>query len=268
MWGSFDYFSNGACAVSIAVLRKWEMSELTENKGVPVASPGEMVAAVASVLGVAKKTVTDFDRHLSVAGLRSKSGRGNSAARVTAQDCARLLIAMSATSGIREGGKDAVAVTTEFSALPAKGGEISGNKDGRRILNGNAPNVWDLGSFPLPRLSALPQDHTFLDALSALIESAADGSVDSAVNALPKEPHIPKMWGFRVMVFGPFPGARITISYPHGYETHHYSAIPSDFDEVVKWSKEPQPARFAGDLKQWREFSTETIRAMGKLLKD
>ena len=58
-----------------------------------MASPGELVRTIAEVLGIPEATVTVLDRNLVVAGLRTKRGRGPSAAEVTTLDGARLLIA-------------------------------------------------------------------------------------------------------------------------------------------------------------------------------
>src|SRR4051812_5015787 len=55
-------------------------------------SPGELVRCVARVLKVSEATVVQYDRNLAEAGLRTKGGRGRSAARITSQDAANLLI--------------------------------------------------------------------------------------------------------------------------------------------------------------------------------
>ena len=59
-----------------------------------MATPGQLVQTVADMLGVPAETVTNYDRVLSESGMRSKSGRGRGAAKVTAQDAAYLLIAI------------------------------------------------------------------------------------------------------------------------------------------------------------------------------
>src|SRR5262245_51999266 len=59
-----------------------------------MATPGELVAAVSKLLGVPQPTVAQHDRNLVVAGLRSKSGRGRSAPKVTPRDAAHLLAAV------------------------------------------------------------------------------------------------------------------------------------------------------------------------------
>ena len=59
-----------------------------------MATPGQLVQVMADILGIPKATVTQYDRVLAEKGLRSKGGRGTSAARVTSRDAANLLIAL------------------------------------------------------------------------------------------------------------------------------------------------------------------------------
>ena len=47
-----------------------------------MASPGELVQLMADILGTSKASVVQYDRTLSEHGLRSRGGRGTSAARV------------------------------------------------------------------------------------------------------------------------------------------------------------------------------------------
>ena len=75
--------------VAIRVLCKWCRREM--------ATPGQLVKAMAATLGLSEATVGQYDRVLAENGLRSKGGRGLSAARVTAADAANLLIAIMAS---------------------------------------------------------------------------------------------------------------------------------------------------------------------------
>jgi hypothetical protein len=60
-------------------------------------SPGVFVERLAEILGLPSKSVVVIDRALLEAGLRSRGGRGRSAARVTTVDAAALLLAVMAT---------------------------------------------------------------------------------------------------------------------------------------------------------------------------
>lgn len=78
-----------------------------------MASPKELIAAIAEQTGVPEGTVIQHDRNLSLAGLRSVGGRGRAVARVTFQDAANLLIAVAASRNV----KDSVKTVEEYAAL-------------------------------------------------------------------------------------------------------------------------------------------------------
>ena len=59
-----------------------------------MATPGQLVRTMASVLGIPEPTITQYDRNLAEAGLRQIRGRGTSAAEVSAEDAANLLVAI------------------------------------------------------------------------------------------------------------------------------------------------------------------------------
>ena len=83
-----------------------------------MATPGQLVLTMAGALGVSAATVALFDRVLAEHGLRSKSGRGTSAAKVNARDAANLLISILGSP--MEGAAVKAAATTcrTYSALP------------------------------------------------------------------------------------------------------------------------------------------------------
>jgi hypothetical protein len=233
-----------------------------------VASPGELVKRIAETFGAPEATVTLHDRNLADAGLRTKGGRGRSAAKMTALDVANLLVAVAGSSMV----KNTVQTVEDYSGLPSRGGEMSVRKDAHSFsINGNPPSIWDLSAFPIQALQKLPAEHSFRDAIVALIEAAADGSLIEAVKNLPVEQigkhRIGNHWRIEVILWGPYPQAAIRIYCKDFSEKHHYSAIPTDMDKIMEWSKEMEADRNHGDLQQIREFSSKTILAMGDLLK-
>lgn len=245
-------------------------NEEKRNNGVnTVASPGELVKQISETLGAPEATVTLHDRNLANAGLRTKGGRGRSAAKMSATDVANLLVAVAGSSMV----KNTVQTVEDYSGLPSRGGEMSERRDAHSFSNnGNPPSIWNLSAFPIPALQKLPAEHTFRDALVALIEAAADGSLREAVDNLPVEQFgnhcIPNLWRIEVILWGPYPQAAIRIYCKDFSEKHHYSAIPTGRDELMKWSKDREADRNNhGDLRQIREFSSKTILAMGDLLK-
>ena len=232
-----------------------------------MASPGELVKTIADVLGVPEASVVVHDRNLVVAGLRTKGGRGRSAAKMTALDAANLLIGVAASSVVKE----TVETVQDYADLPSRGGETSTRKDAHSFdNNGNPPPTWNLPGFPIPALQSLPEHHTFRSALVGLIEAATDGTLRDAIKNLrpfSEEHRIPSHWAIEVILWGPYPQAAIRIYCNDFSEKHHYSAIPTDFDALKKWSDEMTAKGGDGDLKQIREFSAKTIFALGDLLK-
>lgn len=233
-----------------------------------MASPGELVKRVAEVLGAPEATVTVHDRNLAAAGLRTKGGRGKSAAKMTASDVANLLLAVAGSSMV----KDTVQTVEDYATLPWRTGETNVQTDRTASHHGNAGQVWNLEAFPIPSLQKLEADHNFRDALVALIEAASDGTLSSAIENLPRKEvqghTIPNLWRIEVILWGPYPQASVRIYWDGYSERHSYSAMPADMEGLTKWSKDIEgDPQFQGDLKQIREFSSKTLLAMGDLLK-
>lgn len=229
-----------------------------------MASPGEMVRCVAQVLGIPEQTAVVHDRNLAEAGLRAKGGRGRSAAKMSPLDAANLLTALVGSSMV----KDAVQSVEAYAALPANGGEIATAKDSHSVsIDGNPTGRWSLVGFPIPALQALPDNHTFRDALVALLTSSANGTLRDAIKTLPAREagqfQIPAAWKIEVRIFGPLPQASVRIWTQASNEQHNYSPFTDDVEEILKVS-----AAYPGDLNQIRTFGETTILAIGDLLAD
>src|SRR5262249_25584483 len=123
-----------------------------------MATPGRLIEVMADALGVPAATITQYDRVLAENGLRSKGGRGLSAARVIADDAAHLLIAIMASPVSGAAIKDAAKVCRLFGALPNRRG-----RPGRDL---------QFRGYGLSRLAELPTKHSFHDALTILIKGA------------------------------------------------------------------------------------------------
>src|SRR5271155_3883096 len=119
-----------------------------------VASPGELVCKVSDLLGISEPTIVQHDRNLVVAGLRSKSGRGTSAARVTPRDAARLLVAVLGSHHV----KDSVQTVRRYSETRLH----------KTLSQGYADTH-------VAALMNLQPGHSFVDGLEALIAAAAEG---------------------------------------------------------------------------------------------
>src|SRR4051812_9790994 len=84
---------------------------------VSMATPGQLVKCIAEALGIPAPTVVQYDRLLAENGLRSKGGRGNSAANVTPIDAANLLIAIMGSPVAGASIKPAIEVCKTYGKL-------------------------------------------------------------------------------------------------------------------------------------------------------
>lgn len=220
-----------------------------------MATPGELVKAMATVLGVPEAQVVQHDRNLAIAGLRTVGGRGRSAAKMTAGDAANLLIGVAASSMVKE----TVEVVRDYAGLPNSHRQVR-----REALD--KVSEW-------PGLRELPDHHNLHDAICGLIEAASTNALFGEVQdvwrrKLPDHnfEKIPGLKAIEITFFGPFPQARINIGYGSDkYEEHHYSAMPTEMEELQEWAKTAPPD--PGDLVQIRIVTEKTLFALGDLLK-
>jgi hypothetical protein len=122
-----------------------------------MANSRQLAEAVSAVTGMALPTIVDIDRKLASAGLRTLGGRGLNAARMTALDAARLIVALLGSSQARAAGDT---VNRYALAYP----------DETRSTKGR------FSATPIQALAALPVRHSFVEALAALLNSAATES--------------------------------------------------------------------------------------------
>ena len=126
--------------------------------GSVMATPGQLVEALGEVLGISPASVTQYDRVLADNGLRSKGGRGTSAAKVTAVDAANLLLAV---------------VASPLSGAPVREAARTCKTYGSLIELESASWRENFPRFGLQSMAALPPRHSLRDALAALIEGAS-----------------------------------------------------------------------------------------------
>ena len=203
----------------------------------PMLTPAGLVDALGILTGVARATVVDIDRKLVAAGLRTKGGRGLSAPRMTALDSAHLMTALLA---VRQANQSAAAVQ-RYRATEA---------DANRSTEGfyTATGLGDL---------ALPDRHSFVDALAALVHSAARGALREliATSGADARPQI-EMFAFTRATYG-----RIRVyALPDG-RSAHVEYLPSAVPTMRK-SRTPPPLGMdlaAGDLEQSCRLTERTL---------
>jgi hypothetical protein len=123
-----------------------------------LATPKQLVEVIANIFNVSEATVTVHDRNLSVAGLRTMAGRGRAAAQVTSRDAANLMVAVAASRNV----KDSVYTVEQFGGLQSK-------------------RNWDSYLLNPPEMKGLGKNHTVVEAIAALIESAMNGTLEECV---------------------------------------------------------------------------------------
>ena len=192
-----------------------------------MASPGELVQVMSNVLGIPKATITQYDRILAENGLRSMAGRGRSAARVSPQDAAHLLIAVASNFPSGTFARDAASICKKFSSLTSV------------PLGGPKRNFGRLG---VTALDSLPDGHSFGEALSALIDFASREGFYLAPR------------GLKVEFLGPEPLAFII------------AAEGSVAAKLFYREKRKHKDLFVGDLLYSSTIGYPTIDALGQLL--
>jgi hypothetical protein len=225
-----------------------------------MASPGELVNVLASMLGVPEVTVTQHDRNLVAAGLRTKGGRGRSAAKVTPRDAAHLLIAVMGSELI----KDSTIAVRRYQET--------------RVHN-RQPKEDGWADFALPELAALPRDHSFVDALTALISAAAAGSLEQLFE---RDGHVEANGRRATQIINP---VRIEVSTPDPHGMIQIFGLRDDLSRGVPYLLPGQFATTARqrerhhallnslgvivghELRQWREVGANTVFSLGKLLR-
>jgi hypothetical protein len=214
---------------------------------IPMATPGQLVQVLAEVLGISAATVAQYDRRLAEGGLRSKAGRGTSAAKITPQDAANLLIAVAASPLSGQSVKGAVDTCEAYGSLPA--------------VTSWATNF---PKFGLPALTRLPPGHTLREALIALIDGTRNGQFFKI--RIPREkPFTGADSFFEVTFEGPRPWAEILADGSIGTANRSKMARLVYVSEKTASTKERDRE---GDLHQVRRITFATIRSLGSLISE
>jgi hypothetical protein len=218
-----------------------------------MATPGQLVKCIAEALKIPEPTVVQYDRLLAESGLRSKGGRGTSAAKVTAADAANLLIAILGSPVAGASIKPAIEVCKTYGRLRVKGGTSENLKTFRRL--------------GLSTVSKLPTSHSLRDGIAAVIEGAKVG--ESLI--IPDDEGPPLTgpdndWFVNITLDGPTPWAQIIADASLG------EARPSEMGRLVYHNTKRDrdggywaPAG-SGNLHQSRSITFKTIRQIGALL--
>ena len=212
-----------------------------------MATPAQLVKMISDVTGVPLPTIVDIDRKLVKGKLRTKGGRGFNAARMTAQDAARLLTAVLASPQAN-------------ASVEAVGRYANTRVDKAR----SSEKLF--GAAKLDDLAALPARYGFIDALAALIASASTGSI-AKLMASSNDGWLPHI---EIFAFTRATHGRIRIAgLPKGL-TASLEYIPLPVEENPTRTKKISRRRDAddgmGDLEQSRRITEQTILSIARLL--
>lgn len=230
-----------------------------------MATPGELVRVIAASTGEDHSTVASHDRNLVVAGLRSKSGRGTSAAKVTPRDGAHILTALLGSHRVKD------SVETVRRHMQTQESHAYERQHYPEDISEDRANVWE--HFGIPELTALPRDHSFVDALTVLIELAAEGRLIRELG------NFAPFGGLKVIATSPRTHARISIFRGRTTGKHDPKSVQADYvpnEPPAEWVKNkrqptpeeiqaysaPQPPR----LHRWTEMNALPIVYIGALL--
>jgi len=211
-------------------------------------TPGQLVEAMADVLGILPSSVTQYDRVLAENGLRSKGGRGTSAAKVTAADAANLLLAV---------------VASPLSGTPIREAARTCNAYGSLVELQRASWRENFPQFGLLTLAALPPGHSLRDALVALIEGASRKEFFRV--PVPGERPLKADSSFNIRFDAPRPWAEIAADGSFEGNPDEMARLVYVRPEEVKGFRKRNPLE-KGDLHQTRYISFATVRRLGSLL--
>jgi DNA-binding Xre family transcriptional regulator len=224
-------------------------------------TPGELVKTVAQVLGLPEATVVVHDRNLVVAGLRSKAGRGRGSAHVNARDAAHLLTAILASAQVRD-------------SVPS----VERYRETRPRRNASTKKLF--AQIGITELASLPAEHSFVDALEAMLGSAATGSLAAWLAQEAKgtrgrkigvaplievAAHTPGTLG-DIRIAGVKSGATASVRYALPDPWDKSGAKQPSSDELDAWEANVRRHRSDTDLAQYRVISERTILHIAEAL--
>lgn len=219
-----------------------------------MATPGQLVKCLSDALDIPEPTVVLYDRLLAENGLRSKGGRGTSAAKVTAMDAANLLLAILGSPVTGASIRTAIQTCEAYGRLPMK-------------LGNDKANLQLIEYLGFPSLAEFSNRHNLRDVLTGLIVAATRGEQ----LIIPPDDESEAVfgpttdWFVSVTLDGPSPWAQIIIDATVG-DTTPGRMGRFVFHNAKKIRGRWAPDGFNGDLHQSRRITFKTVRRIAKLL--
>jgi hypothetical protein len=217
-----------------------------------VATPGQLCAKTAELLGFEPNTTTIAWRALREGSHVTTGGRGRSAAHCVPADAANLLIAT-------------------IGKLPLKSYLKSWERFSNLAERDETPRSRREEVPVTDEFRALGSGHLFKDGLEALLRSAMSGSLHAFFEDALDPDEIVRLGGIRIRFIGPYPQAFINIHKNNEKRSAglrlSYSDIPTEMGDIIDWSEKARPPDKSGDLTQIMEISGRTIFSLGEFLR-
>ena len=205
-----------------------------------MASPAQLVETTSRATGVPLATVVDIDRRLTNAKLRAKTGRGRNVARMTALDAARLLTAVLASP------------QANLAATAVQRYALTGVDRARS-------SVRLFATAELDDLAALPEEHSFIEGLAAVIVSVGSGALARLAAAPENAPVLIEVFAFtratrgRLRIAG-LPNG-LTASLEYGPSTNGDHPAKRGAVDILNAGDPTYSDQPAGDLEQSRRVN-------------
>ncbi|MCA1939358.1 MAG: hypothetical protein LDL26_00030 [Caenispirillum bisanense] len=228
-----------------------------------MASSGELISKLATLWALPENAVGYPYRVLRENGVTTKGGRGRSAARVTARDAASLMIAVVCNARA----KDIFDVWKAYGSLTARDSRYTRRIDSRSFDGGTSSPRWHLQGCEVAALQSLPEEHCFLDGLTALIAAFSDGSLPKALRTIADDSdnNSYTFASVDVDVYGPLPSARIEIK-TNGFSesiTYRDALFTESGEDPCDWSTRIEKL---GALMDHSTFTASTLEPIGNLI--
>lgn len=232
-------------------------------------SSGLLKSTLAAALNLPERKIEWPHRVVQEHGEVSRGKRGRGGAPTNPRDAATTIIAVASSfisdeviEGVRRFGDLELAHTAHnnYKGVPSEPAGKLFSEEGWTESDGGP---WQCLGFQLPHLQSLPREHTFADALTAVIEAARDFAFEDAIKAAHPEAQF-RAHNIEVVFWGPSPSAGIEIDLSAGESRYIEQATYLNPNRADTIEDANQAAAFEIRIK----IDHQSIYAVAKLFRD